>query len=215
MFSCSLRARRNQRPHRHDAGPADSLELPYFSLSVAKNPAETARTAGLRAWLLLGTCVLTITSAGTFLVYHNYPLSLDEYLAEFQARIFVSGISPPPSAQWQEFGDGLAPNYCHRWDQPCVGFQLPAGLVRPARYLSIAPRAMAGQPVAGRGIAGDAGRDQGPGGRLLEMGPVGGRAVLATSSQLIVNAMTLYAMTAHLFFNLSGSGSTPAPTVRD
>ncbi len=174
------------------------------SLSAVKNTEVATGKTGPRSWLLLGTGVLALTSAGTFLVYHNYPLSLDEYLAGFQARIFASGhltAAVPP--QWQEFGDALAPKLLpieetrHAW----VSNYLPVWSGVLALFQLLHAQWLAG-PLLAAGSIGMLAAVRTSVDAAWKWDPWVAALFLATSSQFIINAMTLYAMTAHLFFNL-------------
>jgi len=52
----------------------------------------------LLAWLAI--CVFAVTACGTHLVSHNYALTADENLADFQAKIFLRGkswLKSPPN----------------------------------------------------------------------------------------------------------------------
>ena len=54
--------------------------------------------------LLIAACSALVLCAGTLLVYHDHPLSMDEYAARFQSRIFAAGqlhgSFPPGLVDW-------------------------------------------------------------------------------------------------------------------
>ena len=61
---------------------------------------------------VLAAVVFGLTTAGTWAVMHRFPLAMDEFVAEFQARIFAAGgvtVSVPP--EWQQLAPGLRPTY--------------------------------------------------------------------------------------------------------
>ncbi len=162
------------------------------------------RSVGWGPWVLLCLGVIVATSLGAFFVTLNFPLSLDEYLARFQATLFASGrVTAPVPASWQPWGQALAPgtlpldrvsrvwvsNYLPVWAAVLTPFQLMrvpwlASPLLAAGSLALLPAIRANVDPAWR------------------WNPWIAALILATSCQFLVNAMTLYAMTAHLFFNL-------------
>lgn len=154
--------------------------------------------------LILGAGVVLVGVVGASLVFHGYPLSRDEFLAEFDARIFRSGhLIAPIDAEWRSLADALAP----RFMLPIpgnVGFAseyLPvnAGL-RTLVGLAFDPNwtspLLAGIAVLATFVA------------ARRLWPTRSDAALvaallvATSPQVLVTSMTGYAMTAHLALNM-------------
>ncbi len=158
-----------------------------------------------KAWLLgLSMVCLAVGVIGAPLVFGGYRLSLDEFMAQFDARIFAHGqfVAATPPA-WRPYVPAL---------QPIYALALPRHEAWASAYLPVnaALRALAGQLhaeallnpllsalsiVAVFGVA----RRLWP--ERLDMA-LGAAALLASSSQLLVMSMTAYAMPAHLAFNL-------------
>lgn len=156
------------------------------------------------AVLLLAGAVLVVTLLCTYGVYHGFALSRDEAMARFDATIIGHGrlVAPVPPP-WRPFVPALAPTFL----QPIgggagwVSTYLPGhaalralvGLVGAADWTSPVLASIAILAVVG--IAR----------RLWPERPdaalVAGLLV-ATAPQVLVTAMTPYAMTAHLALNL-------------
>ena len=158
-------------------------------------------------WGLAGAC-LVIGAVGTPLVFQGYKLSLDEFMAEFDAQIFAHGQGrwrPPPRA-WRGYVPAGAAADVHLAGarRRAVGLGLSAGecgdaqpgsRTRPRRGPAQSAALSAVSVIALYGVAR----------RLWPERPrmaLGAAALLATSSQLLVMSMTAYAMSAHLAFNL-------------
>ena len=156
---------------------------------------------------LIGAAALValIGWIGASLVFGGYPLSRDETLAGFGAAMISHGQAWAPVApEWRAYAAALEPEF--------VRFTAGATLWQPA-YLPVnaALRAIGGavglaalvnpvlaaiSVVAVYAVAR----------RLWPARPnlaLTAAILLATSSQLLVTAMTPYAMTAHLAFNLA------------
>ncbi len=155
------------------------------------------------AFVLAGAC-LVIGVAGAPVVFGGYRLSLDEFLADFDARIFAHGqFAAPIDPGWRAFVPAL---------QPAFMLPAPSHDVWASAYLPInaAVRALAGtvgcagwvnpfwtglSVVAVFGVARKLWPER-PARALVAA------ALLATSSQLLITGMTDYAMPAHLALNL-------------
>src|SRR5690606_23843829 len=65
--------------------------------------ARLARALARQPWRS-GLVVAALLAAGTHVVYHDHPLSMDEYLVWFQSRVFaagrLTGELPPPLVPW-------------------------------------------------------------------------------------------------------------------
>jgi len=208
--------------HTHFDGPGGRLLLfqdtPVFGLCLAITLALGWMPArGLaslapalrwrpRLWLLglAGLCFLA-AGVGATLIFHGYDLSLDEFLADFDARIFAHGqLAAPIAPVWRPFAPALQPRYM---------LPIPGADVWASAYLPVnaALRALASNigleawlsPLYGGfsviaifGVAR----------RLWPQTPsmaVVAAALLASAAQLTLMAMTSYAMSAHLAFNLA------------
>ena len=74
--------------------------------SSAPRPDASAWGAGRLT--LVGAIVFVIGAVGTGLVMHALPLSMDEYVAQFQSRVFASGrLTAPLDEPWRQFAWSL------------------------------------------------------------------------------------------------------------
>jgi hypothetical protein len=193
-------------------------DLPVMLASVAITvalgwiPAAWApRMVPQRRWsapvsvaLLAGVCALAGV-VGFRLVFHGYELALDEFLADFDARIFAHGeLMAHVAAPWRPFVPALQPIYMlpvpsqDHWASAYL--PIHAALRTAAAHLGGAwllnPLLGAASVVGVYGVAR----------RLWPARPamaLGAAALLASSSQLLVTSMTGYAMPAHLAFDLA------------
>jgi hypothetical protein len=180
-----------------------SLAL-YFETRGDAGRATSEESPGRVAWLFLCAGVLALTSIGTFLVCRNYPLSMDEYLARFQATIFTSGhLTAVVPSQWRPWGEALSPktmpveSASHAW----VSNYLPvwAGILA---LFQIAGVPWLAGPLLAAGSIGLLAAIRKNVDAAWKWNPWVAGLILATSCQFLITAMTTYAMTAHLFFNL-------------
>jgi hypothetical protein len=142
---------------------------------------------------------------GTHVVFHGFPLSRDEILAEFDAIILRSGMAIAPVApEWRPFASALAPTfmvpiadgagYISAYLPVNAGFRALVGLVTDSAWTSPLLGALAVVAVFG------AARRLWP--ERLDAALISALLV-ATSSQVLVTSMTSYAMTAHLTLDLT------------
>jgi hypothetical protein len=157
-----------------------------------------------RLVLAIAIAVLAIAAAGTWLVFADFALTRDEIMANFDAAFLASGrlIGTPP-VEWQPYLDALSPKFM---------LEIPPSAGWISSYLpgNAALRAI-GERTIGMGwvnpilaalsiltlfaIAR----------RILPMdraAAVASALLAASSAQFLTMAMTPYAMTAHLAFNL-------------
>ena len=178
-------------------GWAPARSLTWLAPALAWRP---------RVWALglAGMCLL-VAGIGAGLIFHGYDLSLDEHLADFDAQIFAHGqLAAPIAPAWRPFAAALQPRYM---------LPIPGCDVWASGYLPV--------NAALRALASEAGLEAwlSPvfGGfsviavfavarRLWPETPavaVCATALLASAAQLTLMAMTSYAMSAHLAFNLA------------
>jgi hypothetical protein len=193
-------------------------DLPILGVMLAATAGLGLAPAAVLARLRLPTdrigwlwvCGLALVCAvagfvGVSLVFGGYTLSLDEYLANFDARIFASGrLVAPVSEEWQSLVPALQPMYTLPVpdDDFWVSGYLPinaamrglAGLVGAADLVN--PLLSAFAVVAVYAV----GRQLWP--QQPRIALTAG-LLLGTSAQVIVMSMTSYAMSAHLAFNLA------------
>jgi hypothetical protein len=141
--------------------------------------------------------------AGAYFAALNFPLSMDEFMVVFDADIFRGGhLLAPVAPEWQSMTQALQPIFMFDAKGPLwssdylpVNALLHAGMSFAGDRALTAPLLAAIAVIALYGVA-----------RLLwprrPDAALVAVVLLITSSQFIVTAMTPYAMTAHLAFNL-------------
>lgn len=156
-------------------------------------------------WVALAVGTLCVTAVGSVLVFQRFPLSLDEYMAEFQARIFAAGqVKASVPSEWQPLEAALTPVFVvldaqrHTW----VGPYLPGyALLRTplealgAGWLLNAVLAALTVLVLGACL------QRVLPGQAHALGPAA--LMLVTSNQFLVTSMTSYAAPAHLLANVT------------
>ena len=169
-----------------------------------------ALPAGARAWnwkgaALLGAAVFVVTAVGTRLIYDGYALSLDEFMAVFDSAILRSGrLAAAVPETWREYVPALQPIFrlAVEGNTHWVSAYLPVNAAfRALASLAgaealVSPMWAALATVAVYGIAR----------RLWPEKPQAALAaavLMATSPQVLITAMTPYAMSAHLALNLT------------
>jgi len=166
-------------------------------------PEVAAKVGGPRLVLAVALAVVLVCWAGSHLLFDDYPASADEFLALFDAKILGSGrLAAPLPAEWRGFADALQPVYLSpAGEAHWVSFYLPvnAGFLAIAAKLgvqSLMPALWAGVAVvAAFGVA----RRLWP--ELRSAAPIAA-LMIATSPQVLLTAMTPFAMSAHLAANL-------------
>jgi len=90
----------------YDRQTAPLLVAVCFLAAIWNRPQPLSRLIDFIArhpWALIFVSV-ALMAAGTLIVYHNYPLSMDEYAAVFQSKVFASGHLaaqlPPSVVNW-------------------------------------------------------------------------------------------------------------------
>jgi len=157
-----------------------------------------------RLTAILALAVFGIAVAGHFLVYFRFPLSMDEYNAVFQARLFLAGHI------WAVLPDSLLP--VEPFIRPIFVAYLESkkawmSFYQPGFSLLYAPGLRAGvpwllNPLLGAGsvfLAAGCARRLFPG---TPRAPLAAALILAGSNQVLFYGMGFYSMQAHLFFNL-------------
>jgi hypothetical protein len=178
-----------------------NYKINLFSLAQ-NNPVILNSAKTLKSYLPIITFIVTL--GGTYLVFRNYLLCMDEYAPEFQAAIFLSGklraVVPQP---WQAFAHSLLPIHTtynpilHSWYQ---GY-LPVYAAIKTLFLSLGvPSAtnpvLAALSVMFIGLAATNIWPQEKNAPFLAM------ILLISSSQFLITSMTGYSMPAHLLLNL-------------
>jgi hypothetical protein len=155
--------------------------------------------------VVLSMAVGLVAYGGTFLVLENYPLSMDEFMASFDAQIFRHGrfAASVPSA-WRQYLPAL---------EPTLIMPVPRNIFWMSSYLPVnaALRALfnwlGSEQAAGPAWASlstiaiyGIGTRLWPSRRDLALVAT---LLLLTSSQFVITAMTPYAMPTHLALNLT------------
>lgn len=178
----------------------------FFLRARRLNPApESANSGGLGrvTLILVAGAVFAFTALGTRLVCHDYALSADEFMADFQARIFMRGkISAEVSPQWVPVVRTIIPTFVeylpatHSWKPVYLPIYAAMRAIFQSVYLEsfLNPLLAAVSVPALFGAVRNIWPDR-KGDAFV------GAALLATSSQFLVTAMTWYSMPAHLALN--------------
>lgn len=140
--------------------------------------------------------------AGAYLVALHFPLSTDEFMVLFDAEIFRGGhILAPVPPDWQGLTKALQPMFLFETKAPYwASNYLPVNAALHAVMSGLdsaltAPLLAAGSVLLLFAIARQI-WPQRPDAAFIAV------LLLVTSAQFVMTAMTPYAMTAHLFFNL-------------
>jgi hypothetical protein len=153
---------------------------------------------------VIAIAVLAIAAAGTWLVFRDFALTRDEIMGNFDAAFLASGrlIGAPP-AEWLPYLDALSPKFM--LDVPRDAGWMSSYLPGNAALRAIGERTIGMEwvnpvlaalsilalvAVARRILPGD------------RTAAVVAALLAASSAQFLAMAMTPYAMTAHLAFNL-------------
>jgi hypothetical protein len=173
---------------------ADDVVVPGASLWASRGA----------AWAIAGV-VLAATWAGTFLVMHAFPFSMDEYGATFQARIFAGGrTSAPVPEQWRGWVPAMLPVFTtyRAADGTWLSLYLPAYAALKAAFLAVRLESLLNPLLAATSVVAIAGIAR----RLWPEAPARATlaaVLLATSAQFLVTATSGYSMPAHLCLNLA------------
>lgn len=169
----------------------------------AIKPHIKSHLASRLSWITvaLACCVI---AAGVSPVCRNFGLSMDEFMADFDARIIAAGkLLAPVAPDWRAFVPALQPIF--RLELPenayWVSSYLPMNAAIRAAFVLAHQPALEGVALAAVamialiGVARRLWPDR-PDATLVAV------VLLASSSQFLITAMTPYAMTAHLALNL-------------
>jgi hypothetical protein len=152
----------------------------------------------------IAVIVLFIGAIGASLVFGNYHLSRDEFLAEFDASVFREGkLIAAVQPEWQSFASALSPRFMLPVveDGGFISTYLPVNAAFRAIISLIANPNWTSPLLAACAILATFGAAR----RLWPSRPDAAlisALLVATSSQVLMTAMTSYAMTAHLALNM-------------
>jgi hypothetical protein len=206
----------------------DSTELPKFYLifqdapallllglfllfagrwATARGEAAAATIARMQGWgpaWIIALLAAGVSYAGAYLVYRHFALSVDEFMADFDARIIAAGrLLAPVAPEWRDYVPALQPIFLLEVPENAywVSSYLPINAAIRAAFLLLGDPALSGAALAGVsllalfGVARKLWPDR-PDAAVVAV------LLLACSPQFLVTAMTPYAMTAHLALNL-------------
>lgn len=156
------------------------------------------------ALVLAGICLIVV-AAGTYVVYHGYALSLDEFMAEFQATIFLEGrLLAKVPAEWADFVVPLQPIFIyHDQVQDFWGahYRPVAAAIRALfSLLSLGLLTNAVLTAVSVALVAAIARRLWP---ENNEAPFVAALLLLSSPQVLITGMTAYAMPAHLCLNLA------------
>ena len=147
--------------------------------------------------------VFAVTALGTHFVCHDYALSADEFMADFQARIFLRGkIAAEIPAQWLDAVRVIKPTFAeyfpatHEWKAVYLPVYAAMRAVFQGLYLQafLNPCLAVLTILALYGTARNVWPDEKENALVAIL-------LLASSAQFLVMAMTAYSMPAHLALN--------------
>ncbi|HSI86531.1 MAG: hypothetical protein ACAI35_21045 [Candidatus Methylacidiphilales bacterium] len=156
---------------------------------------------------IMAAIALLVCLVGTYVVFLNYPLCMDEYMADVQSRMYLAGkIKVPVPEEWIPFTRSITPSFMTLLpvDNTWVGPYLPVCSILRAPFVAMNAQALfnpllqAGTVLLGAAIA----RRLWPAPEQANEAAVVAAVMLLFSVQAEVMAMTPYAMTSHLFFSL-------------
>ena len=184
-----------------DAGPTALLSR-WSAGPLMRRVLEPDRSL---VWVIaLAAACGVVAWIGTGLVFHAYPLSMDEFMADFDASIIARGhLLAAVAPAWQADLPALGPQFLFHPEGGAywVSSYLPVNAALRALGNQIGARSLVSPLLAVTAII----AVFGVGRRLWPDRPQiawFAAIMLATSSQFLITAMTPYAMTAHLAFNL-------------
>lgn len=153
---------------------------------------------------LVAVVVFTIAGIGTSRVFHEYALTADENMADFQARIFLRGkVQQEVPHFWQPMVRLIMPTHAvynaasHSW----MSSYLPVYAALRAAFMSVGLEWFTNPFLAALSIFAIAAVTR----KIWPEDPwkpLLAAALLAASPQFLVMSMTSYAMPAHLALNL-------------
>lgn len=157
-----------------------------------------------RSVYLIAVGVFALATAGYFVVFHEYSLTADENMADFQARIFLGGhLRAVVPGFWEPMVRLILPVHAyylpqyHSWNS---GY-LPVYAAIRAVFMSVELQSLVNPAFAALSVCliAAVARQIWPNDKLK---PLLAAGLLAASSQFLVMSMTAYAMPAHLGLNL-------------
>lgn len=148
--------------------------------------------------------VAALLWGGTYLLLENYPLTRDEHMVVFDMAVFRSGhLAYPLAAGWRPYAQALTPAFLlplpgsAAW----VSSYMPVNAMLHAAFGTVLDPALLNPILAALGAVAlfDIAKRLFPDSRSSQLVAL---LLYGTSAQVLVSAMTPYAMTGHLALNL-------------
>lgn len=163
------------------------------------------RELSRRSVLATGAALVLLLWAGAYLIMCNYPVSRDEHMVLFDMAILREGkLAAPVSPEWRSYILALTPDFILRQpgDQAWVSGYLPVNALIRMTFSRLMDPALMNPLLAGIGAVAlyDVSKRLFPG---KTSAPAVALLLYLTSAQMLAAAMTTYAMTGHLVFNLT------------
>jgi hypothetical protein len=171
---------------------------------AACTPARASAVLTMANVLIASTICAVLLWAGTHLLFGNYALSRDEQMVLFDMEVFRHGrLAAPLAAEWRGYAEALTPAFLLPLpgNAAWASSYLPVNAMLRTLFGTVADPALMNPALAAAGAAAtfDCARRLFPRHR-------GAQAVAlllyATSAQVLVTAMTPFAMTGHLALNM-------------
>jgi len=157
------------------------------------------------AVIAIAAAMATLLWAGTYLLFDNYPLSRDEHMVLFDMAVFRNGrLAAPLAPEWRPYTQALTPEFLLSLpgNVAWVSAYMPGNAMLRTAFGAILDPALMNPIFAAVGALAvfDIAKRLFPHDASAQ-----GMALLmyASSAQLVVTAMTPFAMTAHLALNLA------------
>lgn len=176
--------------------------------SAARNPtgARAVRDVQLdRRYVFVVAGVLALLLwVGTYVVFDNFPLTRDEHMVVFDMAVFRSGhLAMPLTPAWRAYSLALTPAFVLplHGNVAWVSSYMPINAMLRTAIGTVADPALMNPLLVAIGLLAlfDIGRRLFPENRSAQLVAL---VLYSTSAQVIVTAMTPYAMTMHLAFDL-------------
>lgn len=162
------------------------------------------RTPRMGVIVLVGVLVAALLGWGTYALLFNFPVSGDEYMVAFDMRVYDKArLAAPLAPQWRPYASALVPAFLLNAESPTamVSGYLPVNALLRLAFSKIADPALFNPALVACGavaLLDIARRLFGADARAIWVALI----VYFTSSQMLVTAMTSYAMTGHMALNL-------------
>jgi hypothetical protein len=174
--------------------------VPRLSIPVPSLPKIELTTRSVLIGAAIGAVLLW---AATYVLFGDYPLSRDEQMVVFDMQVFRHGeLAAPIAPEWRRYADALTPAFLLPLpgNAAWVSSYMPVNAMLRALFGLLDP-ALTAPALAALGAVAtfDCARRLFPTQRGAQAIAL---LIYATSAQVLVTAMTPYAMTAHLALNM-------------